>query len=106
MAKTFTITSKNRMVPGPSGMGAKVVSGNLSMGPASEAVHHSDVELNTINVLLVDQHTLGSYTAVRLFSPGTYDNYASLISYNLGTGGPPIERSAGTLNARFLAMGE
>jgi len=107
MAKTFTISSTNRLPPGPAGMGAKVVQGHLSLGPAKEAIHHSDVELNTIKALFIEQHTIGSYTIVSLVEPGTYDNYASLTAYNLnGTGGYPAARTAGTINARFLAFGE
>lgn len=105
MAKSFTISSKNRMPPGPAGMGAKVVQGYLTLGPVSEAVHHSDVELNTIKALFIEQNNLGSFTVVDVVAAGTYDNYATLEAWNL-TGATPAVRTAGTLGARFIAFGE
>lgn len=107
MAKTFTISSANRLLPGPEGVGGKVVQGHLSLGPASEAVHHSDVRLNTIKALFIEQNAIGSYIVVTVSGPGTYDNYASLAAYNLdGTGGYLVARSAGTFAGRFMAIGE
>lgn len=107
MAKTFTINSENRMPPGLAGMGARVVQGHLSLGPVKEAVHHSDVNLNTIKALFIEQNTIGSFIVVSLVAPGTFDNYASLTSYNMqGTGGYLAERTAGTVNVRFAAFGE
>ena len=95
------------MPPGPHGLGAKVVQGHMTLGPRKEAVHHSDVGLNTIKALFIEQNDIGSYTVVSVVAAGTYDNYASLAVYNLeGTGGYPALRTAGTLGAAFLAIGE
>ena len=102
----FNIHSANRMPPGPSGMGAKVVEGHLSLCPAKEAVHHSDVELNTIKALFVASPSIGSMVTVDVVAAGTYDNYASLQLYNMGTGGPPVIYTTGSLEAKFLAIGE
>lgn len=107
MAKAITISSANKLLPGPMGLGAKVIQGHLSLGPASEAVHHSDVKLNTIKALYVEQNAIGSFVTVSVTTPGSFDNYASLTAYNLdGTGGYLAVRTAGTLNARFVAFGE
>lgn len=107
MAKSFTISSSNRMPPGPHGLGAKVVQGYMALGPVSEAVHHSDIGLNTIKALFIEQNDIGSIALVGLIAAGTYDNYASLTVYNLeGTGGYPAVRTAGTIGARFMAFGE
>lgn len=106
MAKTFANLSAGKLMPGPMGLGVKVVEGTLSLGPASEAVHHSDVKLNTIRALHIMQTTPGSFVTVDVVAAGSYDNYASLIAYNLdGTGGYLATRSAGTLNAHFVAFG-
>jgi hypothetical protein len=107
MAKSFNIESINRLPPGPHGLGAKVVEGYMTLGPCKEAVHHSDLGLNTIKALFVENNDINSHTIVNVSAPGTYDNYASLTVYNLmGTGGYPAVRTAGTLGARFLAIGE
>lgn len=119
MTKAFTITSKNRIISGPSGMGAKVVTGYMLMEPASEAVHPSDVELNTIKALLVEQNFPGTYVVVDLYAPGTvhrweegvgtyHPNFASLVAYNLVTdaGTAPVKRAAGSVGLRFAAFGE
>ena len=96
------------MPPGLSGMGAKVVQGHLSLPPTEEAIHHSDVHLNTIKALFIEQNTIGSFIVVDVVAPGTYDNYASLTSYNLqGTGGYLVERTGTqSVNVRFAAFGE
>ena len=107
MTKNTTIVSKSKMRPGPSGMGAKVIQGHMTLVPTREAIQHSDVELNTINALFIEQNTPGSWTVVDVVAPGTYDNYASLTTYNLnGTGGYIAVRTAGTQNVHFMAVGE
>ena len=107
MTKLFTISSEDKFYPGFTGMGAKVVQGHMSIGPASEAVHHSDVNLNTIKELLIEQNAIGSLVFVDVSAPGSYDNYASLTAYDmLGTGGYAATRTAGTLGVQFIAIGE
>lgn len=106
MTKTVVIRAKSKLIPGPSGMGAKLVHGEITIVPTREAVHVSDVELNSIKALFIEQSTIGSYVTVKLVGPGSYDNYASLQSYNLnGTGGYPAIRTAGTLKTNFMCLG-
>lgn len=113
MTKIFNLYSENRMLPGPEGMGAKLVQGHMKIEPASEAVHHSDVHLNTIKALFIEQPAIGSFVVVSLIAPGTYDNYASLTVYYIGSltgtmvlGGYPQAKTSGAIDLRFLAFGE
>lgn len=103
MTKTTIIRSKNKMPPGITGMGAAVVQGNLTIVPTREAIHCTDVELNQIKAIFLEQATNGSMVTVSLIGPGSYDNYASLKSYD-GAGTNRL-RAAGTLNINFLAIG-
>jgi len=104
MTKTFEIRSESKMESGPAGMGPAVVQGKMTLVPTREAVHCSDVKLNTIRCLLLEQNTNGSMVTVSLVGPGSYDNYASLKSYD-GAGTARL-RTAGTLTTNFLAVGE
>ncbi len=107
MAKSFNIESINRLPPSPQGMGAAVVEGYMILGPVSEAVHHSDLKLNTIKALFLENNDINSHALVNVSAPGTYDNYASLTVYNLmGTGGYPAVRTTGSIGVRFMALGE
>ncbi|GAH25141.1 unnamed protein product [marine sediment metagenome] len=112
---TFNIHSANRMLPGPSGMGAKVVQGHLSLIQKTEAVHPDDVKLNTIKALFVASPSIGSMVTVRVFAAGTVDrwmdhgtahpNFASLQLFDMSGSEAPVDL-AGTLEAEFLAFGE
>lgn len=110
MAKTITISSKNRMIPGPSGMGAKVVQGHFSMLASDNALHHNDVELNTITALFIEQAGIGTTNPlilVDLVAPGTYNNLASLNAFNINVGGTPRPiTGTAPLKGRFIAFGE
>lgn len=107
MTKTFVIRAETKVRPGIAGMGAKLVHGEMTIVPTREAVHVSDVGFNSIKGLYIEQNTIGSHIIVSLVGPGSYDNYASLQSYNLnGTGGYPAIRTAGTLKANFVCFGE
>lgn len=107
----FNIRSANRMPPGPSGMGAKVVQGHVSIRSYKEAVHPSDVKLNTIKALFVETGYVGTLATVRVVEPGTFGNYASLALFDM-TGTQPVEITTGTddgattIEAEFLAFGE
>ena len=106
MPKTFTIELKGKTEL-PHGAGARFIKGTMSIGPASEAVRSRDVELRTIEALFVEQKYIGSHVLVRVSAPGTFDNYASLLSYNLATAGAAALRTAGSVTGlRFLAVGE
>ena len=113
MTKVFDILSENRLLPGPEGMGAKVVQGHMKIEPASEAVHHSDVNLNTIKALFIEQPAIGSFVVVDVVARGTYDNYASLTAYYIGSlagtlvlGGYPQAKTSGAIDLAFMAFGE
>lgn len=104
MTKTFVIRAKSRVAPGPSGMGAKLVHGQMTIVPTREAVHCTDVGFNSIKALFIEQNTNGSMVVVSLIGPGSYDNYASLQSYD-GAGTNRL-RVLGTFKGNFLAVGE
>jgi len=109
MTIVVTFESENRFPPGPAGMGAKLVQGHIKIEPYSAAIHAGDLHLNTIKALFLEQYTVGSFTIVNLVAPGTYDNYASLTSYDIfgtGDGGYPQDKVSGYLNTHFLAFGE
>ena len=109
MTVTVTFESRDRFPPGPTGMGAVLVQGHLQIEPYSAALHAKDLHLNTIKALFLEQYTIGSFTIVNLVEPGSYDNYASLTSYDIfGTadGGYPQDKVSGVLNTHFLAFGE
>lgn len=103
MTKTFDIRGQNKFQPGPAGLGQAVVQGKLTMVPTREAIHCSDVNLNSIKSVLIEQNTNGSLIFVSVIAPGSYDNYASLKSYDLA--GTNRLRAAGTLSANFFAIG-
>lgn len=103
MTKTFDIRSRNKIESGPSGMGPAVIQGKLTLVPTREAIHCSDIDLNVIKFVSIEQNTNGSMVFVNLVAPGSYDNYASLKSYDLA--GTNRLRAAGTLSANFLIMG-
>lgn len=113
----FNIHSANRMPPGPSGMGAKVVEGHLSLCSAKEAVHPDDVKLNTIKALFVASPSIGSMVTVTVAAAGTFDrwlepvgtyhpNYASLQVFDMSGSEAPVELTTGSLETKFLAYGE
>jgi len=106
MTVVVTFQSENRFLPGPSGMGAKLVQGHLQIEPYSVALHAKDLRLNTIKALFFENYTIGSVVITEISAPGTYDNYASLTTYNLGTGEAPVAKAAGIFNAHFIAFGE
>jgi len=107
MTVTVTIQSENKLLPGPKGMGAKLVQGYVHIEQYSAALHAKDVHLNTIKAIFFEQYTLGSFIIVSLSAPGTYGNYASLTAYNLsGTGGYAIAQGSNAINAHFVAFGE
>ncbi|MBW2560556.1 MAG: hypothetical protein JRE40_06830 [Deltaproteobacteria bacterium] len=101
---TYTIDLKGKTVP-PHGVGARVVQGRMTIAPASEAVHSSDVELRTIQALMVQSPAIGTAVFVSVSAPGSYDNYASLTAYNLATAGAPVA-AAGSHTLTFVAVGE
>lgn len=106
MTVEVTFQSENKFPPGPSGMGAKLVQGHLKIEPYSVALHAKDLHLKTIKSLIFEQYTIGSVTITNISAPGTYDNYASMTTYNLGTGEAPVAKAAGVLNSHFIAFGE
>lgn len=104
MTKTIVIRAKSKVTPGPSGMGAKLVHGEVTLVPTREAIHCSDLGFNSIKGVFIEQNSNGSQVIVKLIGPGSYDNYASLQSYD-GAGTNRL-RAAGTLKANFMALGE
>ena len=104
MTKTIVIRAKSKLLPGPSGMGAKIIHGEMTIVPTREAVHCSDLGFNSIKGLFIEQNSNGSQVIVKLVGPGSYDNYASLQSYD-GAGTNRL-RTLGSLKANFLAVGE
>jgi len=91
-------------------MGAKVVQGHFSIRASDVTLRTEDIELNTINALFIQQDSIGTFIIASMVAPGTYNNYASLAGYNIGTGMVPIQvtgtREGSALSAHFLAIGE
>jgi hypothetical protein len=104
--KTFVIRGKGKLPSGPSGMGAKFIHGEMTIVPTHEAVHCSDLGFNSIKGLYIEQNSLGSFVIVTLVGPGSYDNYASLKTYNTGAGGTFVLNTVGTMKTNFMALGE
>jgi hypothetical protein len=104
MTKTIVIRSRSKTQSGPAGMGFAVIRGNMTIVPAHETIHCSDVDLKSMKCVLIEQNTIGSRVVTSLVGPGSYDNYASLQVYD-GAGTNRL-RTAGTLNVNFLIMGE
>jgi hypothetical protein len=104
MTKTIVIRAKSKMTSGPSGMGVRIIHGEMTIVPTREAVHCSDIGFNSIKGLLFEQNSNGSQVVTKLIGPGSYDNYASLQVYD-GAGTNRL-RVLGTLKVNFLALGE
>jgi hypothetical protein len=106
MTKTIVIRAKSKITPGPAGMGAKLVHGEMTLVPTREAIHCSDLGVNSIKGLYIEQNAIGSIVTVSLIGPGSYDNYASLKTYQTGASGTLVLNTVGTLKVNFLALGE
>jgi len=101
---TYTIELRGKTEL-PHGVGPRVIQGRMTIAPASEAVHSGDVELRTIQALVVQSPSIGTAVFATVSAPGSYDNYASLTAYNLATTGAPVVRT-GSATLTFVAVGE
>lgn len=106
MAKAFTIELEGK-TPKPFGVGPKLVMGVATFNHATEAIHASDINLKNIKALFFMEEFAGSHPIVTLDSPGSYQNYASVVCRDLvGTTAAGTVVAAGDLTSRFLAIGE
>ena len=105
---TFSVNLAGKTAK-PYGVGMRVVAGGAILKPTAEAIHAGDIDLKSIHAIqLSDVGTYGAGTVAAAFpvidTPGSYDNYASVVIVTLH--GSAHAAPTGTFTLQFMAIGE
>ena len=96
---TFTVGLKGKTEKAQGGLGPRIVEGLITHIYTGDAVHAKDIDLKTINTLVVQSAINGTATPyVTVNDPGGLNNYASVV----GIGSVTTSGSA----LHFIAIGE
>lgn len=95
----------------PSGVGMRVVAGEVQIKPAAEAIHAASLDLKTIHTIQLNANFgslchAGSMLVAQaaVSEPGSFDNYASVSVYQQTAAAIAVK--SGTFTLQFMAIGE